>query len=307
MRTNAALVHTDPIHNVLLIAALIALAIIPACDTAGPATFEEEIVVESYQVAGEPLRPVRLTRTLPTDVIYERELTAVSGAVVAVERLTSSGGVAASYDFVEDDSTGIYFPSERAVVEPLTRYRLRVTVPDGSDPSDLITATTLVPDTFHVSRAPADTLIYGLAPLMLEVTPSRYPDRQSVYIFTTTALGPLARERLATPFFDEEDALEDVRRLSSPILNEANYERLPEGNISIEVPWIAIPFFGDNVVEISALDENLYDFQRSYAAQAQGSTLRPGEIPNILENVDGGIGVFGSYARAGHQFYVERP
>ncbi len=41
---------------------------------------------------------------------------------------------------------------------------------------------------------------------------------------------------------------------------------------------------------------NMYDFYRSRDIQGGGSTLSPGEFQNVIYNIDGGIGVFGSMA-----------
>ncbi len=287
-------------HAVLLAFALVTVC---ACDATDPANFESQVVVESYQVAGEPLKHVRLARTAPTDVAYDIEESAVNGATVVIERLDAEGDVVASFPYFESSAAGVYFPRSAPRVEPLTKYRLHVHLPQQTQP---ITATTLVPDTFRLVEASADTLVYGREPLTLQITPGAYPGRQSVYTFTSTARDSLTRDRLTTPFFGSEDDLEDIRRLSSPVLNEANYETLPSGAIVIEVPWLAVLFYGPNEVQISTLDDNLYDFLRSYSAQAQGSTLRPGEIPNILEHVEGGIGVFASFARVRHRFYVKK-
>ena len=57
----------------------------------------------------------------------------------------------------------------------------------------------------------------------------------------------------------------------------------------------------------NAIDDNLYDFVRSQIIQQGGSTFAPGEIPNILERVNGAHGVFGSYARVSFDLFVKRP
>ena len=38
-----------------------------------------------------------------------------------------------------------------------------------------------------------------------------------------------------------------------------------------------------------------------------GSTLSPGEIPNVTTNVVGGLGLFGSYARVSNQTEIVEP
>ena len=54
----------------------------------------------------------------------------------------------------------------------------------------------------------------------------------------------------------------------------------------------------------SAVDDNLFDFIRSQSVQQGGSTLAPGEIPNVLDHIEGGTGIFGSLARVSHETFV---
>lgn len=279
-----------------------------ACDSADPGTFEEDVVVESYQVAGEPLAPVRLSRTAPVNEAYSFSEFAISGAEVAVARLDESGAVAERYPYQEiADSAGVYAAFAEERVQPLSTYRLEVRVPDG--PS--VTATTVVPDTFSVVAANAKWVVYqSPEQLALRLTPSPYPGRaQSFYIFTTRAmdarverLTPLARE-----LYDRGDAsINDLRVNASPIINQASYDENADGTLTVRLPWLAITFYGPNETTISAIDDNLYDFVRSQDAQQGGGGFSPGSIPNVIEHVDGGTGVFGSLAAAEYTVFVQR-
>lgn len=294
-------------------AVLIAL-VLTACDTTGPAPFERQIVVESYQVAGEPLAPVRLTRTVPLDSTYRYEDLAVQDAAVVVERLAPDGGVAHRHPYVEaPDSLGFYRPDPEPgpveTVRPLRDYRLVATLPDGS----VVRSTTTVPDTFSIVRASRDTAIYQLSEqIAFTVTPSRTSERdQSYYVFTTIAqepteanLVPLVRE-----FLDDSDdfTLDDARVTSSPVINEANYTTNPDGTLTIRLPWVSVAFYGPNRTRASVVDDNLYDYTRSQAGQQGGGGFTPGSIPSILEHVEGGTGIFGSLARVEYAIFIARP
>jgi hypothetical protein len=91
-----------------------------------------------------------------------------------------------------------------------------------------------------------------------------------------------------------------LRITNSPIINEGNYDINQDGTLTIRLPWIAVAFFGENRLTASALDDNLYDFIRTQTVQQGGSTLSPGEIPNVIERIEGGTGVFGSFARSSY-------
>lgn len=290
---------------------LIAVLSLSACDSGDPGTFEEEIVVEGYLQAGAPFEPIRLSRTLPVNQQYDFNDLAVQDAEVRVDLLDAKGSVENSYPFrMARDEPGVYRAVDAgARVEPLRTYRLEASMPG----SDRITATTVVPDTFSVVGASADSLVYqSTEQLELRVTRSRVVGReQSYFIFVTEALD--AREEQLTPFakalFDNQDgdiAIEDLQISGSPILNEGNYDINTDGTLTIKVPWLAIIFYGPNRITANALDDNLYDFVRSQSVQQGGSTFAPGEIPNVLERLEGARGVFGSYARVTRDLFVRR-
>lgn len=287
-------------------AAAVLLAVtLAACDGAGVRGFEEEIVVESYLVAGDTLAPVRLTRSAPLGAPFDYVRDAVQGADVAVEALTPAGAVAARYPYREDpDSAGVYRvvvppggPVPRAA--PLGTYRLDARLPDDAR----LTAATTVPDTFRVAAISRDTAAYRDGPpVALTVTPSRVPGRtESFYVLAVEGrdvrednLTPLAAEAFAQAS-EGEITLDDLRIVSTPVLNASGYATHPDGTLTVTVPWALVVFYGPNVVQLSALDDAMYDFVRSLNAQQNG--LDPGAIPNVIDRVDGGIGIFGSLAR----------
>jgi hypothetical protein len=288
------------------------------CDTTAtqPAS---QVVVEAYLEAGAPLRTVRLTRSVGVDVAYDARRAAVQRADVTVQRLTADGSVAASFPYQEaENDPGVYRPVRQHVVQPRTAYRLQVAPPDGSP----VTATTTVPDTASVVRTENDTVSYPTPQqpeppqFSLTVTPGPATmDRQNVYLLTATSLLDFQRSpadslrRQLTPFYadsydPESDTLASLRINSSGLLNEANFARNDDGTLTIRLPWLAVAFYGPNQIDANVVDNNLYDFLRTQQAQQMG--LAPGEIPNVIEHVEGGTGIFGSYARTGAEVLVRR-
>ncbi len=300
---------------------LMLLLLVAACDSSGGEDEGRQYVVEAYQIAGEALGDVRLSRTAPLEGTYDFNALAVRDAEVIIELLDEEGeGAEAVYRYREDpDSVGVYEPEVPGVrVEPLRRYRLRAEIPAqaSGDPAATITATTVVPDTFSVVGVSAEEVAYRQEEqVALTVTRSRYPGReQAFYVLSVESLlVPLLEEEL-TPFvaqFFENDRdgdldLKDLRISASPVLNEANYAANPDGTLTIELPWLAVAFYGPNRLRANALDDNLYDFTRSLQVQQGGSTLAPGEIPNLIEHVEGGTGVFGSLARQSFDVFIRR-
>lgn len=298
-------------YNAALLACLAWFA--AGCDATDPTDFESEVVVEGYMEAGRRLPDLRLSRTVPLDATYDAEKTGVRGAAVKVRLLDAAGGVEEEYDYRNSDANvGMYFPAtgwnDTPIVQPLRSYELYVEAPGVPGP---ITSRTLVPDTFFVADISADSVEYlSNRQLTFELSPTVYPGRQNVYLITTVAVD--ARENTLTPFAEgllagSELTFDDIRERTAPLLNESNFERTDDGFVRIRFPWIGIYFYGRNEILVSAIDENLHDFVRSQSVQQGGSTLPPGEIPNVLEHVEGGRGIFGSYARQKLTFFVSRP
>lgn len=307
----------------LLLFAVFGLITLVSCDTAALKT-ESQVVVEAYLQAGAPLDSVRVTRTAKADAEYTPERTAIRGAEVGVQRLSDSGGVAATVPYTETDSTeGLYVPEAAATVEPQTTYRLRAATPGGT----VVTAKTTVPAPVEAVRTENDTTTYpdeeGSDPPQFELTIQPSPstlERQNVYVLTSRSLLDLqsipasppdsVAGRLLTPFYLERydadsDTLASFRVNSSGLLNEANFTRNEDGTVSITLPWLAVAFYGLNQVRASVVDNNLYDFLRTQSAQQM--SLAPGEIPNIDEDIENGTGIFGSYAGASGEAFIRPP
>ncbi len=287
--------RTKTIYSTLIVA-LISLS---SCDSINPGDFEQEHVIEAYLYADEPLPWVDLTKTVDIDDTFDRNVLGTNDAIVNLFLLDENGQVEEtfSYSHGSNQIRGRYFPNQDAEVLPLRRYRIEVDFTDGSQQ---LSSETLVPGEFHLVNFDDSTAVYKSDDqLQFIVTRSEYPGRQSAYKFTTEALDLEVDNLtpLAESFYDEDDDLADFAKGSSPVLFEGNYDINADGTVTIQLPWIAIGFYGRNVFTASALDENIYDFLRSQEIQSGGSTLGPGEIPPVLEHVNNGRGLFASMAR----------
>lgn len=290
---------------IFALAAIVFAAVLSGCDAVDPPAFEEEIVVEGYLEAGQPVGYVTVSRTLPVNEVYDPALQAVSGAAVRIELLGSNGrDVETSWDlFAPRPASGRYRTREIVDVLPLRTYRLVVDVPGAGT----ITSETTAPALFRFVDTEERTFVYDAdeAPLF-EITEPFYPGRQSIFLITTVSLEPDSTN--LTPFADaiNEDIF-TLRETVSPPLNGANFDRTPSGGMKIRYPWIGLAFYGRNEMRIQAIDDNVFDFVRSNAVQQGdqgGSTLSPGEIPNVIDHVEGGRGLFGSFASASVRFRV---
>lgn len=292
------------------VAFLAALLILSACDTTSPSTHEAELVVEAYLVANEPLPPVWLTQSLDIDADWTDGEAAINDATVRLELLAADGSVEETITYRRTfEAPGKFVPSTDHTVVPQRRYRLAAEAA-GLPP---ISAETTVPEAFDLLEVSHSSIEY-LDPEQFSflVTQSTFADRQSIFVFTIAHEDPEAdilvptyrnlvfdqdeRESGEPLVLDEEDRLE-LQRFTSPPINEANYDILPDGTLRVRLPWFAVIFYGENEITMSVLDDNLYDFQRYQQVQQNGGLLSPGEIPNVLDPIEGGAGIFGSMAR----------
>jgi hypothetical protein len=285
------------------ITALILLLTIASCELYEQDEYIEQVVVESYQVANQPLSPVYLSRTAPIFERYDKAERGINDAQVQVRVLSPKGDLVDIISF-QRTGPGTYNAVDADItVKPRYRYELNATIP--SMDTRLQTAT-VVPDTFSIKRINATELVYqGAQQFELTLSPSFFPGRQSYYVFTNETLDPEGAE--FTPFYaDASGNREDFYRVSSGIINQNSTDQ-NEDIVKLTFPWIGVAFYGPNRLKATAIDDNMYDYIRSLQIQGGGSTLSPGEIENVISNVVGGIGLFGSYAEVSVDVRVLKP
>lgn len=273
--------------------------------------YQEQFVIESYLIANHTLPNIYLSTTAPVASVYSFDSFAVEGATVTVDLLSDnqSSSVQQSFNY-QMGSKGVYSTISNHLVLPKRTYRLTVSnIPNNN--GKIIQGYTTVPDTFTVSSTVPDTVIYqSQNQIEIDVNSSRVDGNQNFFIFTTIALKPLQSNLtpLYADLFDPaEDSILDLEMNSSGIVNESNFEVKPNGTVTLRYPWIGLAFYEDNQIVTNIIDNNIYDFVRSQSVQLGGSTLSPGEIPNVISHLDGAIGIFGSIAADTIQTYIKRP
>jgi hypothetical protein len=305
------------VHRAISTTVLATLALtLTRCDSLeSPLSEENRLVVESYHEVGRPLGNVRFTRAADLDGAYSADDQGISGANVKVFLLAADGSREREFQFREIPSQpGIYEPIPTDPMLELRSYALQIEHPDIPE---VITGTTFSPGSFEIVRPGAEEVVYQQDPqFQMGVTRSTFPDRQTILMFSVESLDP-AVDNMTPLYFDlldveddlengkpEEEILRDIRIIESDPVNEANYDVLPDDTIVIKLPWFAIGFFGPHTISASAIDDNLYDFFRSQSVQQGGSTLSPGEIPNLITRLSGATGIFGAYSRVSQDTFI---
>ena len=171
--------------NISFLLFSICIIILTSCENYSQDDYQEYYVVESYLVADRQLPNLRLSTTSSINQSYSFEDVAVGGADVSI-RLLQNDGITIERIFpYSSDSTGIYYSLEHHKVLPRRTYQLHVSLNNGAD---IITASTIIPETFEVLSEVLDTLVYQSTE-QLEITISETSsfDDQSVFIFNTLA------------------------------------------------------------------------------------------------------------------------
>jgi hypothetical protein len=167
-----------------------------------------------------------------------------------------------------------------------------------------------VPDDFNAKLVSSQSLVYqGSELIHLNISRSFYPGRSSYYIFTANAINPSAKR--LTPYYDflintSGNYISDYYINSSDIKNEENYKFNDNGTLDVKLAWGLIAFYGSNKIVINTIDDNMYDFVRSWNVQTGGSILPPGQAQNIIYHVKGGIGIFGGMASDTVSIFIKK-
>jgi hypothetical protein len=286
---------------------LMLLPAVVSCELYKQDAYVEQYVVDAWLVALEPMPAIRLSTTSPINERFTLENRGVNNAEVVVKRVASGGQVLEIFPF-SPSGNGVYTPARTAepkpLIEPNAIYELEILI--GPE-RHRISAKTVIPDTFMVVSLNATELVYqGQEQFTLELTPSVAPNRMTWYIFTGSTLAPETAE--LTPFYAGlNDPREDFFVVSSGILNENSTRNNGSDLVELVFPWIGVAFYGPNRISASAVDQNIYDFIRSANVQLGAPNQSPGEIENLIYNIEGGIGIFGSYATASVEVEVLKP
>lgn len=284
-------------RNFLFIIPL-SLILAAACDQYDQDSYKEYVVVESFAVANDSLPSVFVTTTARANQQYDSSDVVIENANVQIVLLDESGTDEEVFGYIYSSEQERYISqNQQHRMLPRRTYRLDVSFEDRDE---IIRASTTIPDDFEVINEIPETIFYQSEnQLELILSETERTQTQNVFVFTAIALH--ARIDNMTPFYFaalDEDGVElsDFQVNSSGLINEDNFTLNQDGTITLKYPWLGVAFYGETQIVTQSVDKNIADLVRSQDVQLGGSTLSPGEIPNLIYNVEGGIGVFGSLA-----------
>jgi hypothetical protein len=250
-----------------------------------PDEYSNQLVVSAFLTAEQPMDSIFITRTANLLEYYSLQNCAITNATVRITLVdTISLAANVTFTLMHDNShPGRYYSS--SVVLPLRTYLLSVDAPGYP----LVTGKTTVPDTFSIvnSNDFPDTVTYD--PVMPAYTLRWSSSRNYTdYVGSVTSIDPFAAD-IPSDFRSADDPKPEKIRVFS--FNSPNIN-------SMSMVWLAVNYYGRNLVAMEAVDYNYYDFLRQHIA-SNGTELR-----QIRYNLVGGLGVFGASARAHNSFVI---
>jgi hypothetical protein len=242
--------------------------------------YSNQLVLNAFLFAGKPIDSIYVQRTAQVLEHYTESAVAIRNATVTINLMKAAdpGSVEASYVLSGDPARpGRYYSP--AVIQPRRTYTIAV----QADGYPLVTGTTTVPDTFHVTTSLPSTMFWDVMLSSIEVGWSSSSGHAD-YVVSITSMDPDA------PLVD--DFRSKNRNPDDPKPERTSFFfNIPQRN-SVEMPWLMFNYLGRQRISVSAVDENYYDFLRQ-SMSAEGGSLR-----EIRYRLNGGIGVFASAAVA---------
>jgi len=261
--------------------ALLGFFAFSGCDNPIQTAYQEQLVVNGFIYANEPIDSIVLHRTTPFGSYYDDLDYAVDSATVTI----TVDGVA--HTLLPTGLKGRYYlPASNLIVQGGKTYNLTVIAPDlQTGGVHTATSSTTVPMPIHFSAiadsARGKTFILDTSNLsnfafIVTAGPVDTPDRE--YLLSVQALdtsyGRIRGERASSL-----DSTQTIR-----------YSGIATAPAIAVTPGL-FNWYGPNLVTFYAIDTNWSSYQRQVLGRG-GTDFQPS-----LNHITGGIGVFGSAAR----------
>jgi hypothetical protein len=137
------------IKNIVVFFSLIGtFVILQSCGDAVPTDYVEETYVEAYLYVNEPVRAIKVMKTLPVQDSFDINKSIIKDADVAI----IEGNQRINLQYVEDSSTtksGYADIDQAYLVKPQTLYKIEIKLKNGN----LITGQTLTPPTTKLTKS----------------------------------------------------------------------------------------------------------------------------------------------------------
>lgn len=262
---------------------------IASCDETIDAEFTPQIVVEGYLYANEPIDSIVIRRTL--DIGEESRFSYVRGAIVTL----SVGDE--EYRLVENaEYPGRYFPPVRMWAAPGRTYRIRVQALGQTATSE-----TTIPQPIFLDSAKIGERVLSLD----RVDTIDYPKditelaRPGIRMWWT-------KGQLSSGYGLEAVSFDTTAQVIDLELSHEAPDSLSMGRYRFfilseteQILWLQFKRYGLNTLRVLSVDRNMQDF-------VLGIYLSGSQFDNATNHVAGGLGIFGSAARASKEVFLRK-
>lgn len=261
-----------------------------SCEETLVAEFEPQLVLEGYLYANELMDSIVIRQTVA--ITSSDSIVYVPNAIVTF-----------SFDgqdirlIEKPDLPGRYFPPSPILIEPNKTYGIRVEAL-----GKVATSETTVPQPIRIDSVKIENRRLSINGIDTVDYPKDRNElsRQGVCLWWSRSSNALGYGIEAVTFDTTAEVIDmDPTDDNLPDSNSmGRYRFFIVGN-SEQVVWRQFRRYGVNTVRALALDRNLQDF-------ALGLYFTGSQFDNNTLHVNGGLGVFGSAARASTQVYMRK-
>jgi hypothetical protein len=266
-------------YFIIIILAILGL-LLTSCGDDAPTEYIQQYYVEGYLIVGEPIRDIKVMKTLPVTEPFSMERSLIRDAQV---KIIGDGQEFNLYIEPTGDS-GYYLPDVSYLVKPETEYSLEITLSNGTK----ITGSTKTSKTFEWVQRPKKWIQYPIDTANLPgVETMKWSACEPVKFFYAQYI-PL--DTLNYGKYLPEPTNELNRRVyktheHDEFKNEPTTGHLV-ANTESSIVWMVFKYYGLYEVVIYAPDAHLMN------GGMQNSMFY--EYQPLLENVVGAAGFFGS-------------
>lgn len=257
-----------------------------SCEDPIPSDYIEQNILEAYLIVNEPIRGLRLMRTLPVSDTFLLEKSLISDAQVIIREGENSLNL--SYSPYDSEIPGYYYADTSYKVKSETEYKLEITLADGSK----IFGSTFTPPQTQLIKSVPDFIYFPQDTIKLPVNDSLEVEWQSVPSFGVYGLSIRCLDTLEYGKYLSPQRPEELNRRILKPWSENNdfYENTrwyPVPNTKSPVVWTAFKYYGLHEMAVYVPD---FNFLRWFLQNATR-----GAADELLNSIEGnGFGCFGS-------------
>lgn len=288
------------IHTyIVIVFTIVGTVVFNGCEDPIPTDlYVEQTLIEALLTVNKPVEGVLISRSNPIADTFKFENTFIRDAQVMIYSNTDTMQLAYRQGRF---SSEYYCPDTTKIVQPLTRYNLRVQMQDGR----VFTSAITTPSPFvwkqklpAILQFPKDTNNLQ-RPDFNVFTSWEPPQNQNDFVLRLRCLDTLEYGKYLNPPTEERNRrvfrfFENTR--SARYRNTAQYIFLGNATAS-PVAWLAFKWYGKQEVSVLAPESN---YLRWFKQRFGGNTFNP-----LLTNIEGGaIGAFGAASEIKHEIFI---